>query len=220
MWRVRITIFLWVARVLSVNTGRARQVSVRRGRPVMSAIGKAPVEGRVRVEGEQVAGDEQADRRVHGGPDKAVYAYATEDTAWWAQELGRELPPGMFGENLTTEGVDVSGAVVGERWRIGELELEVAQPRLPCFKLGVRFGDPLMVKRFAKAERPGAYLRIVTPGEIGAGDAIEVVERPDHGVSVRLVSRALLLDETLLTRAAAAPQLPEPLASWMLERAA
>src|SRR4051794_2701797 len=207
-------------RLLAVSVSRPRQIGVRRGRPVMSGIVKEPVEGRVHVAGEQVEGDEQADRRVHGGPDKAVYAYASEDTAWWSQELGRELPPGMFGENLTTAGVDVSGALVGERWRIGELELEVCQPRLPCYKLGLKFGDPLMLKRFAQAERPGAYLRIIAPGEIGAGDEIELVSRPDHEVSVRLVSNALLLDETLLGRAAAAPQLPHELASWMLERAA
>ncbi len=132
--------------------GRPAQLSVRRGRPLMSAIAKSPVEGRVRVAGVNVAGDDQADRRVHGGPDKAVYAYAAEDTAWWAGELGRPLEPGMFGENLTTEGVDVSGALVGERWRVGTVELEVCQPRLPCAKLGLRFGDPRMVKRFG---RPG-----------------------------------------------------------------
>ena len=130
----------------------------------MSAIGKAPVEGRVRVEGVNVEGDDQADRRVHGGPDKAVYAYAREDAAFWAGELGRELGPGAFGENLTTEGLDVSGAVVGERWRIGDVELEVCQPRLPCNKLALRMGEPLMVKRFAQASRPGAYLRIAVEG--------------------------------------------------------
>jgi MOSC domain-containing protein YiiM len=126
----------------------------------------------------------------------------------------------MFGENLTTEGIDVSGALVGERWRIGDVELEVCQPRLPCYKLGLKFDDPLMLKRFAKAERPGAYLRIIAPGEVGAGDAIEVVSRPEHDVSVRLVANAMLLDETLLSRAAEAPQLPRELADWMLERAA
>ena len=140
--------------LLSVNVGRPEQISVRRGRPLMSAIGKAPVEGRVRVAGVNVDGDDQADRRVHGGPDKAVYAYATEDTAFWEGELGRELAPGAFGENLTTEGLDVSGAVVGERWRIGTVELEVCQPRLPCNKLALRMGEPLMVKRFAQASRP------------------------------------------------------------------
>jgi MOSC domain-containing protein YiiM len=209
-----------MARVLSVNVGRPRQISVRRGRPLMSSIGKVPVEGRVRVEGINVAGDEQADRRVHGGPDKAVYAYASEDAAWWAAELDRELPPGMFGENLTTEGIDVSGAVVGERWRVGTVELEVCQPRLPCAKLGVRFGDPLMVRRFGEAARPGAYLRIATEGELGAGDEIEVVHRPAHGITVRDVFTAILLDDSQLAHAAAAPELPASLADWMRERAA
>jgi MOSC domain-containing protein YiiM len=209
-----------VSRLVSVNVGRARQLSVRRGRPLMSAIGKAPVEGRVRVAGVNLDGDEQADRRVHGGPDKAVYAYASEDTAFWAAELGRPLGPGALGENLTTEGVDVSGAVVGERWRIGDTELEVCQPRLPCSKLALRLGEPKMVKRFAEASRPGAYLRIVREGTLGAGDAIELLARPAHGVTVRDVSDAILLDETLLTAAAAAPELPAGLADWMRSRAA
>lgn len=209
-----------MARLLSVNTGRPAQISVRRGRPLMSAIGKAPVSGRVRVEGVNVAGDDQADRRVHGGPDKAVYAYASEDTAFWEAELGRALNPGMFGENLTTEGLDVSGAVIGERWRIGSVELEVAQPRLPCAKLGTRFGEEGMVRRFGEARRPGAYLRIAREGELGAGDAIELLQRPEHGITVRDVSAAILLDESLLARAASAPQLPAELASWMRERAA
>jgi MOSC domain-containing protein YiiM len=209
-----------VASVRSVNVGRPKQLSVRRGRPLMSSIGKAPVDGRVRVEGVNVEGDDQADRRVHGGPDKAVYAYASEDAAWWASELGRALPPGMFGENLTTEGVDVSGAVVGERWRIGTVELEVCQPRLPCAKLGLRFGDPLMVRRFGEAARPGAYLRIAREGELGAGDEIEVVDRPAHCITVRDVFSAILLDESLLAYAAGAPELPPDLAGWMRERAA
>src|SRR5688500_4482202 len=209
-----------MSRVVSVNVGRPRQVSVRRGRPLMSAIGKAPVEGRVRVAGVNVEGDDQADRRVHGGPDKAIYAYASEDAAFWAGELGRELGPGAFGENLTTEGLEVSGAVVGERWRIGDVELEVCQPRLPCNKLALRMGEPRMVKRFAQASRPGAYLRIVREGTLGAGDAIEVLSRPEHRVTVRDVSDAILLDETKLAAAAAAPELPAELAGWMRSRAA
>jgi MOSC domain-containing protein YiiM len=208
------------AQLISVNVGRPAQLSVRRGRPLMSAIGKAPISGRVRVEGVNVAGDDQADRRVHGGPDKAVYAYASEDTAFWSDELGRSLGPGAFGENLTTSGLEVSGAVVGERWRIGTVELEVCQPRLPCNKLALRLGEPLMVKRFAQASRPGAYLRIVVEGSLGAGDSIDVVSRPSHGITVRDVSDAILLDETLLERAASAPELPRELAAWMLERAA
>jgi MOSC domain-containing protein YiiM len=204
-----------MGRLLSVNVGQPRQVTARRGRPVMSAIGKAPVEGRVAVAGVNLAGDEQADRRVHGGPDKAVYAYASEDAAWWARELGRDVPPGMFGENLTTAGVDVSGAVIGERWRVGTVELEVCQPRLPCFKLGLRFGDLQMVRRFGEASRPGAYLRIVREGELQAGDAFEVLSRPEHGVTVALVSDAILRDDSLRPAAAAAPELAEGLARYL-----
>jgi MOSC domain-containing protein YiiM len=209
-----------VAGLISVNVGTPQPLGLRRGRTVRSAMAKSPVGGRVRVDGVNVAGDDQADRRVHGGPDKAVYAYAAEDTAWWDAQLRRELGPGAFGENLTVEGVDVSGAVVGERWRIGTVELEVCQPRFPCFKLGLRFGDPRMVKRFTRAERPGAYLRIRREGELGAGDAVEVVDRPAHGVTVAFVARAVMIDHGLLARAAAAPELPAELADWMLERAA
>src|SRR5258705_7281395 len=121
-------------RLLSVNVGRSAQIAARRGRPLMSAIGKAPVAGPVRVDGVNVAGDQQADLRVHGGPDKAVYAYASEDIAWWGAQLGRELPYGMFGENLTTSEIDLAGAVIGERRRIGTVELDGSPPRLPCSK--------------------------------------------------------------------------------------
>jgi len=207
-------------RLVSVNVGRPQQVSVRRGRPIMSAIGKAPVDGRVRVAGVNVDGDDQADRRVHGGPDKAVYAYAREDELWWQARLNREVPPGMFGENLTVEGVDVSGATIGERWRIGTVELQVCQPRLPCFKLGMRFGDPQMVKLFAQAGRPGAYLRILAEGELGAGDLVDISDRPAHAVTIAQVSKAIMLDDSELATAATAPELPAELARWMLERAA
>jgi MOSC domain-containing protein YiiM len=202
-----------MGRVASVNVGQPRQISVRRGRPLMSAIFKEPVEGRRRAEGVALEGDAQADLRVHGGADKAIYAYASEDIAWWAGQLGREeVGPGWFGENLTLEGVDVTGAVVGERWRVGDAELEVSQPRLPCAKLGIRFGDGRMVKAFARASRPGAYLRIVGEGSIGAGDPVELLHRPEHGVTVELVSRAFLLDPALQPMAARAPELSASLA--------
>ena len=206
-------------RLVAVSTGRARQVGVRRGRPFMSAIFKDAVEGRVAVGPEGLDGDEQVDLVFHGGPDKAVYAYAAEDTAWWEGELGRALGPGAFGENLTVAGIDVTGAVIGERWRVGSAELEVCQPRQPCSKLGIRFGDPGMVKRFAEAARPGAYLRVIAPGELGAGDAVEVVSRPPHDIRVGLVFRAILQDDALAARAAAAPELPPALATWLRERA-
>jgi MOSC domain-containing protein YiiM len=135
---------------------------------VRTAIWKSPVPGRVGVRGVNVEGDEQADRRVHGGEFKAVYAYAVEEIRRWESELGRAIGPGGFGENFTTSGVDVSGARAGERWAIGSALFEVVQPRVPCFKLNLRMGDSRFGKRFTAAGRPGAYLRIVEEGEVGA----------------------------------------------------
>jgi MOSC domain-containing protein YiiM len=202
------------ARLISVNVGRPREVDTGR-LAVTTAIWKTPVEGRVAVRGVNVDGDEQADQSVHGGPDKAVYAYAIEDTRAWEATLHRQLGAGAFGENLTTSGLDVNGAVIGERWRIGTVVLEVVQPRLPCFKLGLRMGDPSFVRRFAQASRPGAYLRILEEGELGAGDVVEVDSRPDHGVTVRLVADALLLDRSLIPQALTANQLIPSLREWM-----
>ena len=159
------------AQVLFVNVGGVRTVDVGE-RTITTAIWKSPVEGRVAVCGVNVSGDDQADREVHGGEHKAVYAYAWEDTLWWQRELGRDLEPGNFGENLTLGGVDLPDAVVGERWRVGSALLEVSEPRFPCFKLGLRMGDPRFVKRFAAARRTGAYLRIIEEGDVGAGDPI------------------------------------------------
>ncbi len=207
------------AEVVSVNVGTPREIGVQRGVPVISAIGKQPVSGRVRVAGVNLDGDDQADRRVHGGPDQAVYAYASEDAAWWAHELERDVPPGIFGENLTTTGVDQTGALVGERWRIGDVLLEVSGPRIPCAKLGRAFEDGRMVKRFAQALRPGAYLRIIDEGELGAGDAITVVWRPDHDVTIALVAEALLHDAALAPRLLAAPQLHTRVLAWAREQA-
>jgi MOSC domain-containing protein YiiM len=204
--------------VESLNVGTPREVEAG-GHTVVTAIWKHPVEGRLPVRGVNLAGDDQADRTVHGGPDKAVYAYAAEDSEWWEAELGRPLAPAPFGENLTVRGLAVSEAVIGERWTVGSALLEVAQPRLPCFKLGLRMGDPLFPRRFAAADRPGAYLRIVREGDIGAGDRIEVVHRPEHGVTSALVSRALLRDRQLLGGALRALELPLELREWMQERA-
>src|SRR4051812_40165888 len=150
-------------RVISVNVGAIRQVEWR-GRLVTTGIWKYPVEGRVGVRGVNVDGDDQADRTVHGGPDKAVYAYSREDYDFWQEVEGVETSPGLFGENLTVEGLDLSAALVGERWRVGSTLLEVAQPRLPCFKLGIRLGDPRFPKRFKVASRMGAYPRIIEAG--------------------------------------------------------
>lgn len=177
-----------VPHVVTVNVGRPRIVDVA-GREESTAIVKAPVMGRLRLADDHVAGDHQADRANHGGPWQAVYAYASEDTAWWAQQLGRDdLGPGAFGENLTLAGLDPNAAVVGTRWQVGGARLRVTGPRVPCHKLAWRMGDPRFGPRFAGAGRVGAYLAIDTPGLVGAGDAVEVVDVPDHGITVRDVS--------------------------------
>jgi MOSC domain-containing protein YiiM len=209
------------ARLISVNVGLPQVVDTGR-RLVETAIWKYPVEGRVKVRGVNLEGDRQADLTVHGGENKAVYAYAIEETRLWEGELGRELGAGAFGENLTTEGVDVSGAVLGERWRVGTTLLEVVQPRLPCFKLSLKMEDPTFLRTFAQAGRPGAYLKIIEEGDLGAGDRVEVdlAGRPDHGVSVRLVSDAMLVDHSLIRRAKEAPQLIDTLREQMGELAA
>ena len=178
------------ARVVSVNVGLVREVEWE-GEIVSSAIWKNPVQGRIALRGVNFAGDDQADRSVHGGRDKAVYAYAQEDYDFWRDEHGVDARPGLFGENLTVEGIDLSAAGVGERWRVGSCILEVAQPRLPCYKLGMRMHDPYFPRRFQAAMRMGAYLRVVEEGDIGANDTIDVLERPSHGVTLDTMVRAL-----------------------------
>ena len=160
------------ARVVSVNVAEPREVRWR-GRPVLTGIFKEPVPGPLAVRRLNLDGDRQADLAVHGGVDKAVYVYPAEHYPFWREELGRELPPGMFGENLTIEGLPLENEIaIGDRFRVGSAELVVTQPRLPCFKLGIRFGDPHMVKRFLAAGRTGYYLRVEGEGELRAGDAV------------------------------------------------
>lgn len=200
--------------VLSVNVGRSRTVQWF-DRQVTTAIWKEPVAGRVRVEGVNLDGDDQADRRVHGGSDKAVYAYAIEDYRWWARELDEPMPPGTFGENLTTAGLDVAATLVGEHWQIGTALLEASAPRMPCFKLGIRMGDAAFVDRFSQAGRYGTYLRILTEGEIGSGDPIAVVSRPSQGLTVVDIARAYETgDEDLIRRLTEVPQVPADWATW------
>lgn len=153
----------------------------------LTGIDKRPVPGPVAVRELGVEGDRQVDTVNHGGPDKAVYAYASEDLARWAAELGRDdLGPGMFGENLTTAGVDVTGAVIGERWAVGDggLLLEVTMPRTPCYKFAHKMGEPRWIRRFTAGGAPGAYLRVLQPGPVAAGDVVDVQHRPEHGVTI------------------------------------
>ena len=208
------------AHVVSVNVGRPAPLATGR-RVVPSAIVKTPVTGPVAVHGVNLEGDDQADRTVHGGPDQAVYAYASEDTAFWSDVIGRELGPAAFGENLTLAGVDVSGARIGERWRVGTTELRVAGPRMPCFKLEARLGVPGFQRAFLHAGRPGAYLAIAREGALQAGDAVEIVHRPEHAVTVALVIEALLLDRGRLDELEPArPDMLPKLAGWYEERQA
>lgn len=204
--------------LVTVNVGTPRAVQLGE-RAITTAIWKSPVAGRIAVTGVNLQGDDQADRTVHGGPDKAVYAYAEEDTAWWERQDDRPFGPGAFGENLTTRGIDVSAACIGERWRVGTTLLEVCQPRLPCFKLGVRHDDPLLPRRFALAGRPGAYLRIVEEGDVGAGDPVAVVERPDHDVTIAHANRVFLSDHDDASSLLAATALPDDWLSWAADRA-
>jgi MOSC domain-containing protein YiiM len=171
------------ARIVSVNIGRPRAQEWH-GRLVETAIYKEPVGGPILASGVNLAGDDQADRRVHGGADKAVYAYATEDYEWWEGELGRTLPPGTFGENLTTAGLDLTNSAIGDRWRIGDAVFEVAQPREPCFKLGMKMGDAAFREHFAAAGRPGAYVRIIEAGLVAAGDAITVTPAAQPAIRI------------------------------------
>jgi len=208
-----------LATVTSVNVGCVAQLETPRG-AVPSAIVKRPVHGRVRFEGVNAAGDDQADRSVHGGVDRAVYAYAAEDYAWWETELGRALDPGTFGENLTTTGIDVNQAVIGERWEIGDAELEVSSPRVPCFKLAARMGDPRFVATFGRARRPGPYLRIARPGSIAAGDRIRVVSRPSHGIRVVDFLTIYLFERDRLRELLAAPEIPASWTDWIHQQLA
>lgn len=171
-------------RVVSVNVSLPKVVAGPK-RPVETGIFKEPVEGRIAVRATNLDGDGQADLRFHGGVDKAVYAYPIEHYTYWRDELRRErMPFGLFGENLTVEGVLEDGVCIGDCLKIGSTVLQVTQPRVPCFKLGIKMGDPMFVKRFLRSRRSGFYLRVLQDGELGAGDSIEIVERDEARLSV------------------------------------
>ena len=178
------------ARVLAVCIVALELFDVPGSRVGRSGIDKRPVTGRVAVHQLGLDGDVQVNRRHHGGEGQAVYAYAQEDADWWADELDRELPPGRFGENLRTTGLDLTDAVLGERWRVGTALFEVSACRIPCANFERFWGVPQLVKRFTARGASGAYLRVLGTGDVGAGDAVEVVSRPDHGVTVGLLFRA------------------------------
>jgi len=199
-------------KVISVNVGLPREV-MWKGKTVTTGIFKEPVAGRVALDALNLAGDRQADLRVHGGPDKAVYVYPVEHYDYWRGELpGVELPFGAFGENLTVEGLLENEIYIGERFRIGTTELVVRQPRLPCYKLAVKFQRDDIIKRFLDSRRTGFYFAVTREGELGAGDRIEILTRDPNGVTVPDIVRLYLNgdeDPDGLARAANVDALPD-----------
>ncbi len=201
-------------RIVSVNVGLPRQV-VWKGKAVTTGIFKQPVEGRLRMRASNLDGDRQADLTVHGGPSKAVYAYPSEHYAYWREAFPEMvLHWGMFGENLTTHALLESEVRIGDRFRIGSAEVVVTGPRLPCYKLGVKFGRDDIIKRFLASRRTGFYCAVVKEGEVGAGDAIRPISRDPHGVTVADITHlyaSKVRDAALLHRAVQVEALPE---SW------
>jgi MOSC domain-containing protein YiiM len=201
-------------RLVAISVGRPRDVQWR-GRSVRTSIFKTPVSRRVRVTRGNVEGDEQSDLSVHGGPEKAVYAYPSEHYRFWRRELpDEELPWGAFGENFTTEGLLEDEVGIGDRYRVGTVELVVTQPRMPCYKLGIRFEHPDMVKRFLQSRRSGIYFAVEREGEVGAGDTIDLLARNERRLTVADVVALYATDsanQPLLENASDHPSLP---AAW------
>jgi MOSC domain-containing protein YiiM len=201
-------------KIVSLNVGRPRLV-LRNAEPVSTGIFKEPVTGRVMMRTLNLDGDRQADLTVHGGPEKAVYVYPSEHYAFWKRELpDMDLPWGMFGENFTTEGLNETETHIGDKFRIGAAEVMVTQPRMPCYKLGIRFGRTDIIKRFLVSERSGFYLSVLKEGEVGVGDEIQLIEKNTSGVRVVDVTRLYSSEKEnagLMRRAIATEALPE---SW------
>ena len=201
-------------KLISLNVARPRLVMWNHG-PVSTGIFKEPVEGRVMLRELNLDGDRQADLTVHGGPTKAVYAYPAEHYEYWRRELpDMLLPYGMFGENFTTEGLDERSVEIGDRFRVGAAEVMVTEPRMPCYKLGIKFGRADILKRFLASGRSGFYFSVLSEGEVGAGDQIELIERAESHVTVADITRLYTHgrgDLSGLRRAIEARALPE---SW------
>jgi MOSC domain-containing protein YiiM len=206
--------------VIAVCVGLPREVSWK-GKPITTGIFKQPVAGRVRMRSLNLDGDQQADLTVHGGIEKAIYAYPMEHYAYWRQELpDQPLPWGTFGENLTIEGLSETTVNIGDRFRIGTAEVMVTQPRFPCFKLNLKFGRDDMVKRFLDSCLSGIYFSVVQEGEVGAGDAIEPVSRDENNVTVTDIVSIYRreADHDLVRRAVQVPALAAELKTYFQQQ--
>ena len=202
------------ARVLSINITSVVHQGEWTGSEGRTGIDKRSVAGQIEFKNNGVAGDRIIDTNVHGGYDQAVYAYAREDALWWEKEIGEEITAGKFGENLTTEGIDVNAALVGEQWRIGSVILEVSQPRIPCRVFAGFWKRATLIKDFTQAGRPGAYLRIIQEGTAQAGDAIEVIYKPDHSVSISDLFSAKSGERAKINEIKVVPQLSQGFKEW------
>lgn len=202
------------ARVLSINITSIVHQGEWTGSEGRTGIDKRSVAGPVEFKNNGVAGDRIIDTNVHGGYDQAVYAYAKEDARWWEKEIGEEISAGRFGENLTTEGIDVNAALVGEQWKIGSVILEVSQPRIPCRVFAGFWKRATLIKDFTQAGRPGAYLRIIQEGTAQAGDAIEIIFKPDHSVSISDLFSAKSGERTKINEIKIVPQLSQGFKEW------
>ncbi len=187
------------ARVISVNRGPEADLLVG-GEPARSGINKQPAAGQIFVRALGLDKDEHGDKENHGGFDQALYAYAREDLDWWTELLGRELRNGLFGENITTSGIDISAALIGETWQMGNAVVQITAPRIPCVTFQSWMDEPHWVKRFAAARRPGAYLRVLTEGTVAAGDDLAVLTRPERAVTVAQSMRAYYGDREVMRR--------------------
>ena len=202
------------ARVLSINITSVVHQGEWTGSEGRTGIDKRSVAGPIEFKNNGVVGDRIIDTNVHGGYDQAVYAYAYEDAQWWQKKIREEIPAGRFGENLTTEGIDINAALVGERWKIGSVILEVSQPRIPCRVFAGFWKRATLIKDFTQAGRPGAYLRIIQEGTAQAGDAIEVIFKPDHEVSIRDLFSAKSGERSKINEIKVVPQLSQGFKEW------
>lgn len=203
------------AKVLTVNVAAVVHEGAWTGSEGKTGIDKRPVNGAIRFTDNGLAGDVVVDKKHHGGFDKAVYAYASEDAKWWERQIGVEIYNGAFGENLTTEGIDVNGALIGERWRIGNVLLEVSEPRIPCRVFAGFWDRPTLIKDFTAALRPGSYLRIIEEGEVKAGDLIRVEFKPQHEVTIRDLFAAKSGERGKITQLKEVTQLSESYKDWL-----
>ena len=200
--------------LLSINIARESMAQNWTESGNRTGIHKISTPGPIRFADNCVQGDTVVDRKHHGGYDMAVYAYAREDAVWWEAQIGREIVYGQFGENLTTEGIDVTGALIGERWRIGEVVLEVSAPRIPCRVFSGFWDRPTLIKEFTEANRPGAYLRIIEEGTAAAGATIEVIYKPDHAITIGDLFAAKSGERSKITEIAKVAELSDSYREW------